>query len=222
MAGTVGYKARLWLRLRAPLNTEDASRTVVIAAREVVVSSQEKGQPLNKSEWIVLVARDFLTEVEARRYGNQLRAIAELAGVCAWIGADVGEDRTTAFVNEDWARSMGWIQPDEHMAPNIHGLAVLPDDDKTRIPLINIEPMVLADPDHFLGALTEVGPDLPDDFSIVAHGVRASNLAIRSEEPLSRMAYAISAVEALGQTETWTSAQKVLLHEFATRAENST
>ena len=221
MAATVGYKARLRLRLRAPLNTEDASRTVVIAAREVVVTSQEKGQPLNKSEWIVLVACGFLTENEAWRYGNQLRAIVELAGLCAWSGADVGEDRPTAFVNEDWARSTGWIQSDERLAPNIHGLAVLPDDEKTRIPLISIDATVVSAPDHFLGALTEIGPDLPDDFSIVEHGVRALNLAIFNEEPLSRMAFAISAVEALGQSETWTSAQEILLNELATYAEGS-
>ena len=222
MAGAGGYRVRLRVRLTKPLNTEDASRTVIVAGRDVVVASQEKGQPLNKSQWIVLVARGFLTEDEAQRFGNQLRAIVELVGLCARIGADVGQDKPTGFVNEDWARSMGLVQPDERVAPNIHGLAVLPDDDKTRIPLINAEATVLADPAQFLGALMEIGPDLPDDFSIVEHGVRALNLAIASQEALSRMAIAISAVEALGQSETWTPAQKTLLNELATRAESST
>jgi hypothetical protein len=99
---------------------------------------------------------------------------------------------------------------------------VLPDDDKTRFPLIKAEGSVVADPTQFLGALTEIGPDLPDDFSIVEHGVRALNFAIGSQEALSRMAIAISAVEALGQSETWTPAQKMLLNELATHAESST
>lgn len=222
MAGTIGYRVRLRMRLTNPLNTEDASRTVVVAGRDVVVASQEKGQPLNKSQWVVLVAGGFLTEDEAQGYGNQLRAIAELAGLCARIGADVGQDKPTDFVNEDWARSMGLVQPDERVAPNIHGLAVLPDDDKTRFPLLKAEATVLADPAQFLGALTEIGPDLPDDFSIVDHRVRALNFAIANQEALSGMAIAISAVEALGQSETWTPAQKTLLNELATRAESST
>ena len=146
MAGTVGYRVRLRVRLAKALNTEDASRTVVVAGRDVVVASQEKGQPLNKSQWVVLVARGFLTEDGAQRFGNQLRAIVELAGLCARIGADVGQDKPTSLINEDWARSMGMVQPDERVAPNIHGLAVLPDDDKIRIPLIEAEATVLADP----------------------------------------------------------------------------
>ena len=52
MAGTIGYKVRLRVRLTKSLNTEDDSRTAVVAGRDVVVASQEKGQPLNKSQWI--------------------------------------------------------------------------------------------------------------------------------------------------------------------------
>jgi hypothetical protein len=170
----------------------------------------------------VLAARGFSTEDEAQSFGNQLRAIVELAGLCARIGADVGQDKPTSLINEDWARSMGMVQPDERVAPNIHGLAVLPDDDKTRIPLLTADATVVADPAQFLGALTEIGPDLPDDFSVVEHGVRALNLSIARQEALSRMAASISAVEALGQSETWTLAQKSLLNELATRAESST
>jgi len=222
MANTVGYKIRLRVRLAKPLNTEDASQTVVVAGRDVVVTCQEKGQFLNKSQWVVLITRGFLTEDEAYRFGNQLRAIVELAGLCARIGADVGQDKPTSFINEEWARSMGMVQPDERVAPNIHGLAVLPDDDKTRFPVINADATGLADTAQFLDALTEIGPDLPDDFSIVEHGVRALNFSIASQEALSRMASAFSAVEALGQNETWTPAQKSLLNELATRAESST
>jgi len=93
MANTVGYKIRLRVRLAKPLNTEDASQTVVVAGRDVVVTCQEKGQFLNKSQWVVLITRGFLTEDEAYRFGNQLRAIVELAGLCARIGADVGQDK---------------------------------------------------------------------------------------------------------------------------------
>jgi hypothetical protein len=195
---------------------------VVVAGREVVVASQEKGQPLKGSQWVVLTVRGFPTEDEAQRFGDRLRGIVELAGLCARIGADVGQDKPTSSINEEWARSRGWVQRDERIALNIHGLAVLPDDDKTRIPLIKGEGTVLADPVQFLGALAEIGPDLPDDFSTVEHGVRALNLAIASQEALSRMAIAISAVEALGQNETWTSAQKTLLNELAARAESTT
>lgn len=221
MAHSVGYRVRLRVRLAKPLNTGDISRTVFVAGRDVVVTSLEKDQPLKQSQWIVLAARGFFTEDQAQSFGDQLRAIVELAGLCSRIGADVGQDKPTASINEDWARSVDWLQPEERIAPNIHGLAVLPDDEKTRIPLIKAEGTVLADPTQFLGALMEIGPDLPNEFSIVEHGVRSLNLAILSQEALSRMAIAISAVEALGQSETWTPAQKSLLNELAARAESS-
>lgn len=221
MADAVGYKIRLRMRLAKALNTEDASRTVVVAGREVVVASQEKGRPLKDSRWVVLIARGFPTENDAERYGRQLGAIAELAGLCARIGADVGKDKPSGMVDEGFARSLKLIQPDERLAPNIHGLAILPDDDKTRIPRVNIEATVLADPEQFLGALSEIGQDLPDGFSTTEHGVRALNFAIASQEALSRMANAISAVEALGQNETWTQAQKTLLEQLARCAESS-
>lgn len=221
MADTVGYRVRLRVRLAKPLNTDDVSRTVVVDGRDVVVTSQEKDQPLKQNQWIVLAARGFFTEEQAKSFGNELRAVVELAGLCARIGADVGSDKPTTMMSEDFARSIGLIQADERIAPNIHGLFVLPDDDKTRIPLVKAEGTVLADSAQFLGALAEIGPLLPDDFSIVEHGVRSLNLAIISQEALSRMAIAISAVEALGQSETWTSAQKSLLNELAARADSS-
>ncbi len=220
MADTVGYRVRLRVRLAKPLNTDDVTLTVIVAGRDVTVTSQVKGQPLKQNQWIVLTARGFVTEEQAQSFGNQLRAIVELAGLCTRIGADVGQDKPTSMMSEDFARSMGWLQADERLAPNIHGLAVLADDDKTRIPLVKAEGTVLADPAQFLRALAEIR-HVPDHFSIVEHGVRSLNLAIISEEALSRMAIAISAVEALGQSETWTPAQKSLLNELAVRAEAS-
>ena len=223
MADKLGYKVRLRVRLAKVLNTENSSRTVVVAGREVVVSAQEKNQPLKDSRWIVLTVRGFMTEEEAHSFGDRLRGIVELAGLCARIGMDVGRDKPTTQMNEEWARSIGLIQQDERTVPNIHGLAILPDDDKTRVPLVSFEATVRADPNQFLGALAEVGQnDLPDNFSTVEGGVRALNFAIASQEALARMAIAISAVEALGQSETWTSVQKTLLDELATRAEIAT
>jgi hypothetical protein len=75
------------------------------------------------------------------------------------------------------------------------------------------------DPDEFLGALTELAEGLPLNFSAAAPGVRLLNLALMNNEPLTKIVLAISAVEALGQDETWTEAQIDLIKKLAAEVE---
>jgi len=81
-------------------------------------------------------------------------------------------------MSEEFARSTGLIRPHERLHPNVHGLAILPDDDLTRFPLVRIEATVRADPAQFEGALTELAAGQRVQLSVAAEGVRLLNLAL--------------------------------------------
>jgi hypothetical protein len=222
MTDPTGYRVRLRVRLAMKLNSADVRRAVNLGGREVTIASQVKGQPLSDTLWIVLGARGFSTEEEANDFGTQLRAITELAGVCSRLGIDIGQDKPTEWMREEFARSLGLTGPHERVQPNIHGLTIMPDDDLNSIPFMQFEATVRADPSQLEGALTEIaaGPRIQPSSS--AEGVRLLNLALINPQPLGQLVLAISAVEALGQNEVWTDAQTALLHQIAAQIEADT
>ena len=124
-------------------------------------------------------------------------------------------------MSDDFARSSGLIKEHERVAPNIHGLAILPDDDFTRFPVINFHGTVTADPEHFASALRELGKNSDIGLGAAANGVRLLNLALMTSEPLAQMVLALSAIEELGQNEEWSEAQRALIKQLADAAEAS-
>jgi hypothetical protein len=196
-----GYRVRLRVRLAKSLNSTDVSRVVNLAGREVAITSETKDQPLSDTSWM------------------ELRALTELAGVCSRLGIDVGQDKPTRWLNEEFARSMGLLQPHERLRPNIHGLAILPDDDFTRVPGGQAAGKVLVDLNQFARALTELAAGPRVRLSAAAEGLRLFNLALLNPQPLAQVVLAISAVEALGQDQKWTEAQAGLLTQLAAQVE---
>ncbi|MYD27798.1 MAG: hypothetical protein F4X03_02610 [Dehalococcoidia bacterium] len=127
---------RLWLKLRVgkALATEEASLSVTLAGREVTISSERQSQPLSEASWLVFDCHGFATEEDARDYGEELRRAVHLAGLCARVGVDAGdrgENRTVSYVNPEVLQGSGVLDLDTRIAPDIHGVLVLPDDGKT-------------------------------------------------------------------------------------------
>lgn len=221
MTEPVGFRLRLRVRIGRPFTSREVSLSVKLAGREVIIKSQDPDQPLSEAQWIVMGARGFATELDARNFGEQLRSMVEVAALCSRLGTDVGQDKPTSWVSEEFARSAGMVRSHERIVQNIHGLSVLPDDDNSRIPLLNIQAKVTADPRQFLDSMTELAVQLPLRLSAAAIGVRILNLALMNSQPLTQMVLSFSAIEALGQSETWTKAQSELINKLATEVEGS-
>lgn len=221
MADKSGYRIRLRARIVKSLTTEATSLSVEIANKDVTITSQIKEEPLNKVKWIVLNARGFTDEEAAQHFGTRLCLILQLAALSARLGVDVGDNKPSSWVSEHFARSSGLIKEHERIAPNIHGLAILPDDDYTRFPVVEAHATVTATPGHFLSALRELGENGDIGLGAAANGVRLLNLALMTSEPLAQMVLAFSAVEELGQNEKWSEAQIVLIEQLANAAEAS-
>ncbi len=129
MTKSTKFRVRLRVRIAKSLTTEVTNLTVSVASTCVTITSQSKNEPLNKAKWIILRAGGFPTEMAADYFGNQLRSILLLAAFSSRLGVDVGEDLPTCCISEEFARSTGFLKDSERLAPNIHGLTIVPDDD---------------------------------------------------------------------------------------------
>lgn len=221
MADVNGFRVRLRVRIAKALTSETSSLTVVVMNKDVTITSQQKEEPLNKAKWIVLGARGFSTEEAAQQFGTRLRSILQLAALSSRLGVDAGEDKPTSWINENFARSMGLIKENERVAPNVHGLTILPDDDRTRFPIFNAEGTVTANPEHLTSALRELGENGDTHFGAASNAVRLLNLALMTSEPLAQMVLSFSAIEELGQSEKWNETQLALIGQLADAAEVS-
>lgn len=159
---STGFRVRLRVRLAKGFTTEAKSLSATVAGREITITSQDKNEPLNRVKWAVLHARGFASQEQALQFGARLRTILQVASLSLRLGVDVGEDKPTLRMNEEFARATGRIKDYERIAPNIHGLAILPDDDHTRIPIGEIQGTVTSNPDDLIRTLNELGekPDI--------------------------------------------------------------
>ena len=217
----IGFRVRLRVRIAKGLTTEATNLSVVLADKDVTITSEHREEPLSKAKWMILSARGLTTEEAAQHFGNLLCSILQLAGLSLRLGVDVGENKSTSWVSEDFARSMGLIKEHERIAPNIHGLAILPDDDYTRFPVINADAAVTASPEGFVSSLRELGENGDITLGLAANGVRLLHLALMTSEPLAQIVLALSAVEELGQNEKWSGTQIALIKQLADAAEAS-
>ncbi|MCY3682220.1 MAG: hypothetical protein OXH16_12530 [Gemmatimonadetes bacterium] len=197
---TIGFRLRLQIRLET-LGTNEVCLTTRLAGREVTIRSRQDGQPISKAKWIVLGARGFATEPEARAFGERLRANVQLAALCSQLGADTGLDKVLSWINEDWWRSMGRLAPHQRSAPDVHGLSILPDDDNTLIPYSEPQVTKTSNPDLFLDALHELAEQPSITEPKVTIAVQLLNLARINPQPLARIVLAFSAVETVAQVE---------------------
>jgi hypothetical protein len=192
------------VRLAKALTSSDTSLSFDVAGTIVTIKSQNRDEELNKAKWIVFTTGGFATEESAQQ-------LLQLASLADRLGIDLGSDKPTSWVSEAYARSTGLIKADERIAPNVHGLVVNPDDDKTRFPVINPQGTVTANPQQFTTAITEASTNNDINFGDAADAVRVLNLALMTSERLAQMVLAFSAVEEFGQREKWSEVQSKLI-----------
>lgn len=217
----MSFRIRLRVRLAKSLHSEAQKLSVNLAGKDVSITSHVRQEPLDQAKWVVFGARAFETEEAAFDFGRRLRAIVELVCLSLRIGVDVGNDKPTSWVREEFARARGFIKPEERIVPNVHGLMVLPDDDLTRFPVMEVEGNVLAPPGDLVASMEELGGFDNPDLGRAQAGVRLLNQALMTSEPLAQMVLAFSAIEELGQNETWDDAQLALIRQLAATARHS-
>ena len=211
---------RLWLKLRVgkALATEETVLTVSVAGREVTIESERQSQPLSEASWLLIGCRGFEAEDDAGGFGEKLRRAVYLAGLCARVGVDArgpGDDRTVSWVNPEFVRESGGLDPETRIGPDIHGILVLPDDGKTLfLRMGRPKVTVCSNAGYFVRALQEAFPesDLSGrDCPSIRRAVRVLNLAEISTDPIAKVVLAVSTIEGLATDPSWTDVQKRLI-----------
>ena len=219
-------KYRLWLKFRVgkSLGTEESALTASIANRTVTIESEDRGKPLSKAHWLVMNCGGFETEAQARDFGEELRRATHLAGLCNRVGVDArdpGEDRTMTWINPEVFRR---VNPDQRLAPDVHGIVVLPDDGNNVFAHGRASGRVLANAGDFMRSLeeclTEGGP-LRSDPSSIRRAIRVLSLAEISKDPITKLVLAVSTIEGLAADPPWTNEQRELLESVAACLKNA-
>ena len=201
-------KYRLWLKLRIgkSLDTEDDALTVSIAGRTVTIESENRGEPLSKTSWLVMSCRGFKTEAQAREFGEELRRATHLAGLCNRLGVDAGdpsEDRTMSWLNPEIVRN---VNPDIRLAPDVHGIVILPDDGNNVFARWRVNAQVRANTGHFARSLEECLPGnepLRSCSPSIRRAIRVLSLAEINEDPIAKLVLAVSTIEGLAKDPPW-------------------
>ena len=215
---------RLWLKLRVgkALATEETVLTASVAGREVTIVSERQSQPLSKASWLLIECRGFEAEDDARDFGEKLRRAVHLAGLCARVGVDAGDpgdDRTVSWVNPEFVRGSGCLDPETRIGPDIHGILVLPDDGKTLfLRMGRPTGTVRSNVGDFVQALQEAFPESDvsgGDCPSIRRAVRVLNLAEINTDPIAKVVLAVSTIEGLATDPSWTDVQKKLIKSAA-------
>jgi hypothetical protein len=218
--GSATWRARLRFRLQRKLSIKATEHRLRVAGREVVLAAQERDARISDSSWLVMNTRGFLSRGEAEHFGRKLKAALEISAVAARVGVDTGRDLATSALGQA-VRDNIRRQTGSDLRPNVHGLDVFPDDPNARIFVMNGTATLCVSPDPFLGDLDEFHRTAIVPSQRMADVILLMNYSLMQPEPVSQIVFAVSAVESLGQNETWTSDQRALLHELATSAELS-
>lgn len=212
------YRARFRFRVGKKLNIADAEHRFTVAGREAVLASGVgDSKPISESDWLVINTRGFKSEEDAREFGHKLRAAAQLSSVACRIGIDAGIDLPTSGMGAAF-RQQFEEQTGASIRSNIHGIDVFPDETNVVIFNVSGSGTVLSSPEPFLPSLDALhaiagtATDRARDIALLL------NYALMRTEPVAQIVFAVSAVEMLGQDETWSAEQRRLLEELSSQA----
>jgi hypothetical protein len=192
-----------------------------VAERAVVLTPPTPALRICDSSWLIMNTRGFASEAEALDFGRTLRTALQVSAVAARIGVDTGRDLATSALGRT-VREHVRQQTGSDVRPNVHGVDVFPDDPNTRIFAVTATGTVRARPDPFLSDLDELHTAGVTPSAQMADVILLMNYALMQPEPVAQIVFAVSAVESLGQDETWTIEQRSLLKDLAVVAEQST
>lgn len=214
------YRARYRFRLQKKLSISEKERRLNVAGREVVVSSQMPDTKIENDEWLVMNARGFASEEEATDFARRLKAASEFSSVIARLGINAGVDKPTSGFGKA-IRDAAFEKEGISLRDNVHGVDVFLDQPNVRIGHFSAVGTVRSAADPFLSEIDELYMVVDGASQRAKDIVLLLNYALTRTDPVAMILFAFSAVEMLGQDETWSDPQKRLLADLAVAAEQS-
>jgi hypothetical protein len=180
------YRARLRFRVLKKLEIDAREHRFPVAGREAILEPAMPDRTIRDSEWLIINARGFRTEEEARQFAGRLRTALEISAVATRLGIDAGRrDLPTSGLGEAY-RTRLKEQTGMSARDHIHGIDVFVDDPFIRFIDIratgtiraNSEPF-LRDLDALYGAAVAVSPKAHDILLLL-------NTALMQPEPVAQ------------------------------------
>jgi hypothetical protein len=208
------FRVRFRFRIQKQLNISTKQHLLRIGERYVMLSGQTQDNVISDNFWLLMDARGFESEKEAKEFARSLKAACEVSSAAARLGLDAGIDRMTSGFG---ARVKDYVHEQQGilLRDNIHGIDVFQDDPNIRIGVVTASGKLLTEPDPFLSDLSAFYGQADRASPVTRDVVLLLNYALLQTEPVAQIVFALSAVEMLGQKESWTPDQKRLLAELA-------
>ncbi|MCW8884483.1 MAG: hypothetical protein OQK12_04395 [Motiliproteus sp.] len=214
MSNSLTFRVRFRFRLLKQISIQNTEYKFEIDSHEVVLSPQSPDVNISDSDWLVMNARGFSSHDEAVEFAEKLKMVCEISSVCSRLGVDTGIDIATS--------GFGKIVKDrvkkEHgidLRSNVHGVDVFEDDENIRIAHFSATGTVRASSDPFLGDFSSLFNAVRDVSQETKDTILLLNYALMRPDPIAQIVFSISAVEMLGQNESWSSNQKDLIKLIA-------
>lgn len=185
-----------------------------------MLSPQLPDTDICDSEWLVMNARGFSTEDEAKRFAEKVKAACEVSSVTTRLGIDSGVNRPTSGVSE-LIKEQVLQELGIKLRDDVHGVDAFQDDPNIQFISMTSTGTVQASPDLFLANLSEVYDVVENCSQQTKDIVLLLNYALMRPEPVAQIIFSFSAVEMLGQNEDWNATQRQLLNELTIAVEKS-
>jgi hypothetical protein len=214
MVNSETYRARIRFRIAKKLKVTENDYSFAVAGRNVLLQPQNDTVAIQDSEWLIVNTRGFADDADARTFGRNLQTSLHLASAVTRLGLDPGIDLPTSGLSDQIKKKIT-DETGVKVRDNVHGLDIFIDDPNVRVFSIQATGTIRANPDPFL-SLAATLHNTVDGLSKEARDViLLLNFALMRPEPVAQIIFCISAVEMLGQEETWSDAQKALLNVLA-------
>ena len=218
--GTITYRVRFRFRVQVKLAISEHEYRFKIGEKDAVLSSPLPDGPISESEWLIITVRGFDNQTEAEKFGRNLKTSAQLSSVASRQGIDPGTDRFTASFSQE-LKNLLFEKHGVINRNNVHGIDVFPDDPRVSFIGINATGVVSRSPDPFLSDLGLLMDGAENISQSAMDVILLLNHALMRPEPVAQIVFAISAVEMLGQNESWSADQERILNDLAAQAGNS-
>ena len=110
------------------------------------------------------------------------------------------------------------VNPDIRLAPDVHGIVILPDDGNNVFARWRVNAQVQANTGHFARSLEECLPGndpLRSGSPSIRRAIRVLNLAEINEDPIAKLVLAVSTIEGLAKDPPWSDEQRQLIENAA-------
>lgn len=192
------YSFRLRFKTTKGFTTDDSKLLVFHNGREDYLAATPAPTTLKEAKWLEVRSTGYATKEDATLAADKLRRHLLLAGTIRWMGFDLGLDRATTLLGEEF-RAQLEAQRGYRIRDSIHGADVYEEEEcrETKFVDMSLQGSVTADPSVFINTMKAVEQKIADlsNAQIVSMSLLNDSLSVSSSD--SQLLARVTAMEVL-------------------------